>query len=344
MQCLIVATLVDGGRPAGSHTATTATWHATDAAGRAVGAGVYIYRMTVGAASQTGRMVLLDGQAGVSAGGMASVMPGASDGGGSNGEGWQVYGLVVSGEGLAPYVDSSFRVEAGMAPVELVVSSGHSGGKATDDDCAFCDLFAALNDQQEEEEAETTEEEEETGVETPAISPESADPSTAFNIETVYLTDRLTEEDKGMVEEAARLWEQIIVGDLPDYEFEHRREWNDIVIEKGEVIDDVCIYVSYLDFDPITGGLGGWGSVMEERDTGLPLIGTITIPSRTTFEEADYPHVDTEMRRVITHEICHALGFGAITPWDSFLKKKDGRSYFDGPQAIEAFNAAGGTS
>ena len=40
-----IATLVDGERPAGFH---TATWHAVDGAGRAVGAGVYIYRMTVG--------------------------------------------------------------------------------------------------------------------------------------------------------------------------------------------------------------------------------------------------------------------------------------------------------
>ena len=141
-----LVTLVDGERPAGSH---TATWHATDAAGRAVGAGVYIYRMTVGVERQTGRMVLLDGQAGVSAGGMASVMPGASDGSGPNGES-EEYGLIVSGRGLAPYVDSAFRVEAGMAPVELVVSAGgHSMGKALDDNCAFCDLFDALNDAQE---------------------------------------------------------------------------------------------------------------------------------------------------------------------------------------------------
>ena len=139
-----LATLVDAYMSAGRY---EAQWGGTDAAGRAVGAGVYIYRMTVGVESQTGRMVLLDGQAGVSAGGMASVMPGASDGGGADGE--QMYGLVVSGAGLAPYVDSSFRVEAGMAPVELVVSSGHSGGKAADDDCAFCDLFDALNDDDE---------------------------------------------------------------------------------------------------------------------------------------------------------------------------------------------------
>ena len=140
-----IAMLVDGERPAGFH---TATWHATDAAGRAVAAGVYIYRMTVGVERQTGRMVLVDGQAGVSAAGVASVLSGVS-GGGSDGAESQVYGLIVSGEGLAPYMDSSFRVEAGMAPVELVVSSGHSGGKAADDDCAFCDLLDALNDEEE---------------------------------------------------------------------------------------------------------------------------------------------------------------------------------------------------
>ena len=141
-----IATLVDEERPAGFH---SATWHATDGAGRAVGAGMYIYRMTVGVERQTGRMVLVDGQAGLAAGGTASVMPGASGIGGSAGEGEQVYGLIVSGSGLAPYVDSSFRVEAGMAPMELVVSSGHSGGKAADDDCAFCDLFDALHDDEE---------------------------------------------------------------------------------------------------------------------------------------------------------------------------------------------------
>ena len=155
-----ITTLVDGERPAGFH---TATWHATDGAGRAAGAGVYIYRMTVGVENQTGRMVLLDGQAGVSAGGAASVMPGASGIGGSDGADAQVYGLIVSGSGLVPYVDSSFRVESGMAPVELVVSSGqYSAGKVTDDDCAFCDLFGTFNDQQEEEEDETPEEEAET--------------------------------------------------------------------------------------------------------------------------------------------------------------------------------------
>ena len=147
-----IATLVDGERAAGFH---TVTWNATDAAGRAVGAGVYIYRMTVGETSQTGRMVLIDGQAGVAA---ASGWPSAALGGEIN-RGAEVYGLIVSGEGLVPYVDSAFRVEAGMAPVELIVSAGqHSAGKATDDDLS--DLFGVFGEQQEEEEDETPEEEE----------------------------------------------------------------------------------------------------------------------------------------------------------------------------------------
>ena len=58
-----VAKLVDGERSAGAH---TARWDGTDAAGRAVGAGVYIYRLSSGGMTMSRRMVLIDGQAGVS--------------------------------------------------------------------------------------------------------------------------------------------------------------------------------------------------------------------------------------------------------------------------------------
>ena len=61
-----LATLVDGERSAGVH---TAQWDATDAAGRAVGAGVYIYRFSSGGVSVSRRMVLVDGQAGIPAAG-----------------------------------------------------------------------------------------------------------------------------------------------------------------------------------------------------------------------------------------------------------------------------------
>ena len=108
-----VATLVDGEQAAGAH---TAVWTATDEAGKSVSAGVYIYRLAVGDAMATGRMVLVDGQAGVASGGVwvealrQVEAPAAAD---------RSYGLVVSGVGLATYVDADFRVEAGMASIEL---------------------------------------------------------------------------------------------------------------------------------------------------------------------------------------------------------------------------------
>ena len=182
-----IATLVDGVRPAGLH---SALWNATDATGRAVGAGVYIYRMTVGMESQTGRMVLVDGQAGISAAGAASVMPGVSGGE----EGAQVYGLLVSGSGLVPYVDSSFRVEAGMVPVELVVSEGsYSAGKVAGD-CDLCNLFDMFNNQQEEEEDEAEEEETESTsseggpdliVQSPSASAVVLTPGQAFTLHVI---------------------------------------------------------------------------------------------------------------------------------------------------------------
>ena len=112
-----LAILVDAEQAAGAH---TALWDATNEAGQAVSAGVYIYRLTVGAKRQTGRMVLIDGQAGVPAAGTPQQVPlaeVAQD---------REYGLVVSGQGIAPYIVPAFRVEAGMAPVDLVVEASGS--------------------------------------------------------------------------------------------------------------------------------------------------------------------------------------------------------------------------
>ena len=107
-----VATLVDEEQQAGLH---TATWNGTDAAGRPVAAGLYLYRIWGGGVSQTRRMVLLDGAVTVSGGGTASGTPAGSETPG------QVYGLTVSGPGVIAHVDPDFRVRPG--PVEIVVEA-----------------------------------------------------------------------------------------------------------------------------------------------------------------------------------------------------------------------------
>ena len=115
-----VAVLVDGERAVGVY---TATWTAIDGSGQAVSAGVYLYRLTVDGASQTGRMVLVDGQAGFSplARSEASTLSSAEtlvearsmEAAGSS------YGLVVLGAGLVAYVDADFRVGAGSVAIEM---------------------------------------------------------------------------------------------------------------------------------------------------------------------------------------------------------------------------------
>ena len=123
-----VATLVNGERPAGFH---SAVWDATNGSRQAVAAGVYIYRLTAAGAQHIGRMVLVDGQAGtaaVSAAGSAVGVPAEPA--------ERTYGIVVSGAG----VDAAFAVRAGMGPVEFVVDSTEPAGKATSD-CSLADIM-----------------------------------------------------------------------------------------------------------------------------------------------------------------------------------------------------------
>ncbi len=109
-----IATLVDGPHPAGYH---TARWQATDAAGRAVAAGIYLYRLRGEGVSLTGRMVLVDGQAGVAAGVASGVVePGRL-------APLPAYGLVVSGAGLTPYVEPAFQVPAEGAVLDIAVQA-----------------------------------------------------------------------------------------------------------------------------------------------------------------------------------------------------------------------------
>ena len=110
-----LATLVDGQRSGGMH---TAQWDATDASGQAVGAGVYIYRLSSGGMTESRRMVLVDGQAGVPLAGSATqvLMRTAEDAVEMDGS---AYGLTVSGEGLVAYVNPAFRVGVDQTDIVL---------------------------------------------------------------------------------------------------------------------------------------------------------------------------------------------------------------------------------
>ena len=120
-----VATLVDGARPAGFH---TATWDATDASGRGVGSGVYLYRLLGGGERLTRSMVLLDGPV-VPAGGGGSGGVADSWGGTSAGRAGAVFGgasdpsdRIAGAGGLTPWSEAA-GTTGGSAP-----GSGTAGG------------------------------------------------------------------------------------------------------------------------------------------------------------------------------------------------------------------------
>ena len=116
-----VATLVDEEQQAGLH---TAAWNGTDAAGRPVAAGLYLYRLRGIGTSGTRRMVLLDGPAAVPGVAPTPGIPAKSE------APEPAFGLTVSGPGVVTHVDPDFR--AGPWPVEIVVAAraGVSGRAA----------------------------------------------------------------------------------------------------------------------------------------------------------------------------------------------------------------------
>ena len=129
-----IATLVDREQPAGWH---TVTWHGTDAAGRAVAAGLYLYRIRGTGPSETRRMVLVDGP--VSAPGMAVAIEPPTNLAAPE----PTYGLTVSGRDVVTHVDPDFQV--GVGPVEIVVearATSPAAMKATTSDRIWGDVDA----------------------------------------------------------------------------------------------------------------------------------------------------------------------------------------------------------
>ena len=122
-----LATLVDAEQSAGMH---TAQWDGTDAAGRAMGAGVYIYRLSSGRMMESRRMVLVDGQAGIPAVALGPVQSAVEETAATD---LLVYGLTVSGEGLVAYVDPAFRVGVDEADIVLKEHGGRPRMKLTTD-------------------------------------------------------------------------------------------------------------------------------------------------------------------------------------------------------------------
>ena len=271
-----VAKLVDGEQGAGAY---RVRWNGTDASGRAVAAGVYIYRLMAGRMYQAGQMVLVDGQAGGLGGGAQLEVLSMAEARSS------AYGLVVSGQGLTTHVDSGFGLEMGMGPVEVEIEAHDSvrmkvvqtqGGILGDvDNNGRVDIADALlvvaysvnasivipnngdislGDVNKDGRIDVVDAwliaTYITNPSDPMLPPGIGQPTDHvtyepdFNIELVFLNSVLTSSQSDsvtkIVRQAAARWESVITGDLPEVDHSSNPCDITIVTKKNPIrVDDV---------------------------------------------------------------------------------------------------------
>ena len=155
-----------------------------------------------------------------------------------------------------------------------------------------------------------------------------------FNIDLVFLGDFI-EEEREIWYHAADRWETAIQTEHPDYTFSDA--WSGtcggqpINILSGEQIDDLRIYITKPN-----DGYRSYGIPLALHTSSLPLIGCIQVS----------PLLSYKFQRIELaglHEIGHVLGIGTIWHDSGMLRELDGDTHFAGPQAIAAFDQAGGT-
>ena len=177
------------------------------------------------------------------------------------------------------------------------------------------------------------------GVEVILSPYERTFPDSPFDIELVFLDD-FTEAEQEVLRRAANRWESAIQMHFPDYTLSD--EWpigcgdHSNIIPAGDHIDALQIYM--VKFGSHSRGYLAYGSPVVIPDLRpLPIAGCVG------FQDGlgDLQNIWD----IGLHEIGHVLGIGSF--WsrgdNAMLHHLNGDVYFAGPQAIAAFDQAGGT-
>ena len=174
----------------------------------------------------------------------------------------------------------------------------------------------------------------------------------SFDIELRYLGTEPTATQKNAIRAAADAWESVITSGLPLHVIANST-WeceDDDPSTFGDYVDDIRIDIRLERLDGLSGTLASAGPCYR-RLGGLPYIGDVTL------DTSDLGRFGTTfLRRLVVHEMAHALGFGTTFRWHALLRNPaEGfqhtpgvttlpDTHFAGPSAVTAFDEIGGAS
>lgn len=168
----------------------------------------------------------------------------------------------------------------------------------------------------------------------------------AFNIEVRFLSSA-TAAQVDAFSNAEQRWENQVTGDLTDVPINVPADACDSGTPAlNETIDDVIIFATLAPIDGPGGILGQAGPCFIREPGVLPAVGVMFFDS----EDLDFVQGEGLLEPLILHEMAHVLGFGTLwlfqdliaDPADADIDVDD--THFTGPQAIAAFDDAGGSS
>ena len=155
------------------------------------------------------------------------------------------------------------------------------------------------------------------------IDPNESD--TSFDIELRYLGTTPTAAQRQIIRAAADEWESIITSGLPLHIIANST-WeceDDDPSTFGDYVDDIRIDIRLERLDGLSGTLASAGPCYR-RPGGLPYIGDVTL------DTSDLGRFGTTfLRRLVVHEMAHALGFGTSDQWDGLAAGTRPKEYLE---------------